>query len=418
MNKIIVIPIVAILLFLIDLYLYQGIIKVKQEKSSGFKKQIFYFYWVVSAITLLSLLIYHFVNPEEIGKNLRNFIMVWIFMNYFSKFFGVIFLFIDDIIRFFKWIFHFFKNPEPEPEEERERKKISRSEFLAKASIIATAIPFTGMAYGIAIGAHDYRIRRNTIYLPNLPKEFDGIRIAQLSDIHSGSFFSRTAVKGGVEMLLNEKPDLVFFTGDIVNNTAGELKEYASIFAKVNAPLGVFSTLGNHDYGEYVPWPSQEAKKRNLENLKRAHKEMGWDLLLNENRFLERGGEKLAILGVENWGGGRFPKYGNLGAAHKGTEEAATKLLLSHDPSHWDLQVRRLYGDIDIMFAGHTHGFQFGIELGDIKWSPSQYVYKQWAGLYQEGKQYLYVNRGFGYLGFPGRVGIPPEITIVELKRG
>src|SRR5690606_2409685 len=197
-----------------------------------------------------------------------------------------------------------------------------------------------------------------------------------------------------------------------------EVEDYIAIFSKVKAPLGVFSTLGNHDYGDYVNWPSQAAKKKNLDNLKAAHGLLGWDLLLNENREIKLGSDKIAILGVENWGKGGFVKHGRLDLAHRGTNEAAVKLLLSHDPSHWDAEVRPKYGDIDLMFAGHTHGFQFGVELGDFKWSPAQYMYPQWAGLYQNDQQYLYVNRGFGFLGFPGRIGMLPELTILELRKG
>jgi predicted MPP superfamily phosphohydrolase len=273
------------------------------------------------------------------------------------------------------------------------------------------------MVYGIVSGAHDYRIRRKTVFLPNLPKSFDGITIGQISDIHSGSFFNKTAVKGGVEMFLKEKPDVIFFTGDLVNNETDEVRDYIDIFNKLNAPLGVYSITGNHDYGDYKQWASTEAKQKNFRDLIDAHRTLGFDILLNQHRYIEQGGEKIAIIGNENWGGGRFTKYGKLDKAYSGIEDASLKLLLSHDPSHWDAQVRPLYPDIDMMFAGHTHGFQFGVEIGDFKWSPSQYVYKQWAGLYQEGSQYLYVNRGFGYLGYPGRVGIPPELTIIELKR-
>jgi uncharacterized protein len=224
-------------------------------------------------------------------------------------------------------------------------------------------------------------------------------------------------VKGGVEMVMKEKPDMIFFTGDLVNNEADEVKEYIDVFNKLRAPLGVYSVTGNHDYGDYKNWTSKEAKQQNFKDLIESHKLLGFDLLMNENRFIEQGGEKLAIIGIENWGNGRFSKYGKLDQAYAGTEKASAKILLSHDPSHWDAQVRSAYKDIDLMLSGHTHGFQFGVEIGGFKWSPSQYAYKQWAGLYQEGEQYLYVNRGFGYLGYPGRVGMPPEITILELKR-
>jgi uncharacterized protein len=243
--------------------------------------------------------------------------------------------------------------------------------------------------------------------------------IAQISDIHSGSFFNRVAVKGGVEMLMKEKPDVAFFTGDLVNNLASEVQEYVDIFSKVKAPLGVFSTLGNHDFADYVNWGDNVAGKRqNLEDLKRAHKVLGWDLLNDENRHLTQNGEKLAIIGVQNISGqSRFHTYGDLAKAVKGTEETPVKLLLSHDPTHWDKEVNTNYKDIDVMFSGHTHGTQFGITVAGQTWSPAQYAYKQWGGLYEEGNQKLYVNRGYGYIGYPGRIGMPPEITIFELKR-
>lgn len=293
---------------------------------------------------------------------------------------------------------------------------IPRSEFLAKTALIAASVPFGTMAYGILSGAHDYRIRKVTVKLPNLPRSFDGLTIGHISDIHSGSFFNRTAVRGGVDMLMKHKPDLIFFTGDLVNNESKEVKDYISVFDKFKAPLGVYSVTGNHDYGDYHRFDSVAAKRKNFDDLIEAHRVMGFNLLMNRNHIIEQGGEKLAIIGNENWGAGRFSKYGKLDRAHQGTDEAAVKLLLSHDPSHWDAQVRPQYKDIDIQFAGHTHGFQFGVEIGNFKWSPSQYAYKQWAGLYQEGSQYLYVNRGFGYLGYPGRIGMPPELTIMELK--
>ena len=254
------------------------------------------------------------------------------------------------------------------------------------------------------------------IPIKGLPKQFHGLKIGQLSDIHSGSFFNKKAVEGGVNLLLQEKPDLFVFTGDLVNNETSEVRDYKDIFSKATAPLGAFSTLGNHDYGDYRRWDSASAKQQNLDDIVRVHKEMGWDLLRNENRTLEIDGEKLSLIGVENWGAGRFAKYGDIASAYTNSE-ADTKILLSHDPSHWDAQIRPDYQDIDLMLAGHTHGFQFGVEIGNFKWSPSQYIYKQWADLYTEGDQHLYVNRGFGFIGYPGRVGILPEVAILELVK-
>lgn len=414
MAKLMAFLILLFVLALIDLYVYQAIITVSKDFTSGWKLFIRYGFWIFTAITFGAILWYAYGDPYKYGSQLRNMVLTGIFMVYFSKLFGVLFVLIDDIQRGIRWATAFFQRGS---EAHSTGETIPRSEFLAKAAVITATIPFAAMTYGIISGAHDYRIRRRTIYLPNLPKSFDGIRIGQLSDIHSGSFFSKTAVQGGVEMFLKEKPDLIFFTGDLVNNQTSEVKDYVPVFSKLKAPLGVYSVTGNHDYGDYVSWSSPEAKQKNFADLVRAHKEMGFDLLMNESRTLEENGDKLAILGIENWGAGRFAKYGKLDQAHAQTDEAAVKLLLSHDPSHWDAQVRQDYGDIDVMFAGHTHGFQFGVEIGGFKWSPSQYVYKQWADLYQEGSQYLYVNRGFGYIGYPGRVGIPPELTIIELKR-
>jgi len=276
------------------------------------------------------------------------------------------------------------------------------------------------LSWGIISGAHDYQVRRRKIYLPHLPKSFEGFTIAQISDIHSGSFYNKTAVKGGVEMLLAEKPNLILFTGDLVNNHPDEMKEYVSVFDKFKADFGVFSVMGNHDYSDYIFGISLAERHLLRKKLHQVHKAMNWRLLLDENIFVEQNGEKLAIIGVQNWGTGNFPKYGNLAKAYQGAEEAAVKILLSHDPSHWDAQIRPEFSDIDLTLSGHTHGMQLGIEYGDFRWSPVQYRYKQWADLYQEksnlGKmQYLYVNRGFGYIGYLGRVGILPEITILTL---
>jgi len=408
------VAIIFMFLFLVvDYYFFQAIITVSGNLSPTAKSVIRYGFWLPTALSIIALLWWAFEDPYKYSATTRQLVLSGLFVIYFSKLFGILVLFVDDLQRGVRWVVsQFSKKPDGLPGE-----VIPRSEFLAKTALIASAIPLGAFTYGIVSGAHDYHVKRVTVKLPNLPKAFDGIRIGQLSDIHSGSFWNKTAVKGGIEMFMKEKPDVIFFTGDLVNTKSDEVKPYMDIFDKIKAPLGVFSITGNHDYGDYGSWPSIQEKQKNFKNLIEAHRLLGFDLLLNEHRMLEQNGEKLAILGIENWGAGRFSKYGKLDRAYQGTEDAATKLLLSHDPSHWDAQVRKEYTDIDMAFAGHTHGFQFGVEIGNLKWSPSQYIYKQWAGLYQEGNQYLYVNRGFGYLGYPGRVGIPPELTIVELKR-
>jgi uncharacterized protein len=399
---------------LIDFYTYQSVVIASKQLSNFWKSVFRYSFWLITLFTIILLGWYMFGNAFRTSTIARNFAMVWVSLIYFSKLFAVLIIFADDIRRAILWIKSLFVTEE---NEEPKKEGITRSDFLMKTALITATVPFAVMSYGIISGAHDYRIKRRTIYFKNLPKAFDGIRFAQISDIHSGSFFDRKAVMGGVQMLINEKPDAIFFTGDLVNNETSEVNEYIDVFGKLKAPLGVYSVTGNHDYGDYKSWNTAADKVNNFKDLMEAHRLMGYDLLMNEHRMLELNGDKIAIIGVENWGKGRFPKYGKLDEAVRGTDEAPVKILLSHDPSHWDLQVRKNYTDIDLMLAGHTHGFQFGIEIGDFKWSPSQYVYKQWADLYTEGNQHLYVNRGFGFIGYPGRIGIPPEITIIELKR-
>jgi predicted MPP superfamily phosphohydrolase len=398
---------------LIDVYVFQAVINVSKDWSPLWRQSVRYGFWFPTLISVSGMLWWTFSDPYKGTDYLRIYILAGSAILYFSKLFAVLFLFVDDLQRGVRWVVKYFtKSSTNLPGE-----AITRSEFLSRAALVASAVPLGLSVYGVISGAHDYRVRKVTLKLPNLPKSFDGIRIGQLSDIHSGSFWNKTAVKGGVEMLMREKPDLIFFTGDLVNNESAEVKDYIPIFEKIKAPLGVFSITGNHDYGDYHPWQSKEAKRKNFADLIEAHKLLGYDLLMNEHRMIEQGVDKLAIIGIENWGAGRFSKYGKLDQAYSGTDEAVTKILLSHDPTSWDAIVRPNHKDIDLTLSGHTHGFQFGVEIANFKWSPIQYAFKHWAGLYQEDNQYLYVNRGFGYLGYPGRIGMPPELTVFELKR-
>ncbi|MCY7351456.1 MAG: metallophosphoesterase [Cytophagaceae bacterium] len=417
MNKLIIIPLAALLFLVVDWYVLQALKTAMQHFSGPTQRVLIYAHWSVTAVTLVAFFLYHFAPTDLLGPRLRMGIMVGLFINYLSKTLVVVVLLVDDLIRLGKWVASRFQEKSVDTQSNAiPRNAIPRSEFLAKTAMVVGAIPVVSLTWGIISGAHDYRVRRVKLVLKNLPRSFDGLKIAQLSDIHSGSFFNKTAVKGGVEMLLAEKPDVVFFTGDLVNNRADEVRDYLPIFEKVRAPLGVFSTLGNHDYGDYAAWESETAKRQNLQNLMQAHKLLGWNLMMDTHTTLKQNGDEIAIIGIQNWGSGRWPKYGNLAKAYAGAEDFPVKLLLSHDPSHWDAQVRPEFPGIDVQFAGHTHGMQFGIEIPGFRWSPAQYVYKQWAGMYEQGGQRLYVNRGYGYLGYPGRVGILPEITIFELK--
>ncbi|MFN4144682.1 MAG: metallophosphoesterase [Runella sp.] len=404
-------------LLLIDWYVFQAVKVLSKDFAPDNRRLVHSIYWAVPVLSLVVWLFTQFVlPPDALSRATRQFVWTALIVPYFAKLFALLFIAFDDLLRFFRWIGSFF-NQASTTTTEPSNEVIPRSEFLMKTALAVGGGTVAGFAYGILSGAHDYRVRRIKIPLSNLPKAFDGLKIAQLSDIHSGSFFNKKAVKGGVEMLMAEKPDLFVFTGDLVNNTADEVKDYIEIFGKIKAPLGSFSVLGNHDYGDYYLWPSAEAKRQNLEDLKKAHRLLSWDLLLDEHRSIMVGNEKIALLGIQNWGLGGFAQYGNLAKAYSNTDDFPVKILLSHDPSHWNAQVTKSYHDIDLALAGHTHGMQFGVEWGNFRWSPAQYRYHQWAGLYQQAQQYLYVNRGFGYIGYPGRIGILPEITVLELVK-
>lgn len=406
--------IIGVLLLLIDLYFYQAVSTLLKGASTSKRMLVNYIYWGFTAFTLLVMLTPTVVSIEHWPKYLRVYLIALVVMTFASKLIGSIFLLIDDIVRLFRWIGSYISTPSESTTENVHR--ISRLKFLNQIALGMAALPFAGFIYGMVRGAFNYKVHTTKVILPNLPASFNGLRIVQISDIHSGSFVSTTPLEEAVKIINEQKADLVLFTGDLVNNIASETEPFIATLSKIKAPMGVFSSLGNHDYGDYVTWESPEIKRQNLETLKGVHAQMGWRLLMNEHVPLTRGEDKIALLGIENWGGNlNFPKYGDMKSAHTGTEGYPVKLLLSHDPSHWNMQVREEYKDVDITFSGHTHGFQFGIEIPGFKWSPSQYVYKQWAGLYQHGNQYLYVNRGLGFLGYPGRVGILPEITVMEL---
>jgi len=417
MGRTIFLTVLCFIVILFDIYCYNAILAVFKNWKTSTKQFFKRAWWIVNISLIIGVFCAIYLN---LFLTARAIILVAFFLLTASKAVMLPFLLIDDLRRLVIKLSRLLKRKKTvEPAKESiAGEPISRSSFLVKAGLIAGAVPLSSLSWGIISGAYDYQIRRVNLKLPNLPSAFDGITMAQVSDIHSGSFYNKTAVKGGVEMLLAEKPDFVFFTGDLVNNLTSEVKDYQDIFSKVTAPLGVYSVLGNHDYGDYhFGKGSSPAKVKNLQDMVATHKIMGWDLLMNDHRRLKVDGEEIGILGIENWGMGRFPKYGKMELATQNTDDLPVKLLLSHDPSHWRGEVLQKYPQIDAMFSGHTHGMQFGVRLKEMQWSPVQYIYKEWAGLYAEQQQQLYVNVGYGFLGYPGRVGILPEITIFTLSK-
>ena len=412
-NRIFVLLTLVLVVLALDFYIYKAILGARTNWSETKRKRFSISWWTINILFFIGIFLSIYFN---IRLTIRAIILVAFFLSFVGKVFFALFLLVDDVRRLAVWA---TRKTTKTKSNTIVGEPIKRSDFLLKAGIVAAAVPISSLSFGIISGAYDYKIVRQKLYLANLPKAFDGLTLGQISDIHSGSFYDRKAVLGGVEMLLKEKPDLIFFTGDLVNNIASEMREYQDIFSKIKAPLGVYSVLGNHDYGDYFfgRGPSA-AKAKSLADVKQTHKNMGWNLLLNEHSSIKIAGEEIGILGIENWGAGRFAKYGRMDLAVQNTDHYPVKLLLSHDPSHWRAQVLESYPQIDAMFSGHTHGMQFGVRTKEFQWSPVEYIYKEWAGLYQEKNQQLYVNVGYGFLGYPGRVGMLPEITIFELKSG
>jgi uncharacterized protein len=291
-----------------------------------------------------------------------------------------------------------------------------RRAVVSKIALSIAAIPFSSVIYGMVKGKYNYQVIRHTLYFDDLPTAFDGFKLTHISDIHSGSFDNEAKIAYGIDLINEQESDVILFTGDIVNNTADEMTPWISHFSKLKARLGKYSVLGNHDYGDYAQWKSLEEKENNFKQIKEIHPKIGFNLLLNDSVYINKGTDKIAIIGVENWGT-RFKKVGDLATASSNIKEEDFKILLSHDPSHWESEVKNHSNNYHLTLSGHTHGMQFGIEIPGIKWSPIQYIYKHWAGIYKEVGRYINVNRGFGFLAFPGRVGIWPEITVITLKK-
>lgn len=400
-------------LVVLDLYFFQGLKTITQTASSRAKLIVFICYWTISIGAIILLLLIPYINFDN--KFFRNILFACIAGLFFAKMIACTIFLVDDIRRGVQWLAGkiFFSNTEGEAYQAGE--KISRSVFLSWTGMLMGAGLFGSLIYGFG-NKYRYQLRRMQLAFDKLPASFKGLKLVHISDIHAGSFTNKNAVRKGVEKIIKEKPDIILFTGDLVNDRSTEMDNFIDIFKEIKAPMGVYSILGNHDYGDYTKWDSEIEKRANMERLKEVHAELGWRLLLDENTQLEKNGERISLIGVENISGKRgFRSYGNLSKACDGIDESNFKILMSHDPSHWDTEVIKNFPGIDLMLSGHTHGFQFGVEIPGFKWSPVQYIYKQWAGHYIEGSQQLYINRGFGFLAYPGRVGILPEITVIEL---
>ena len=405
-------------LLVVEYYSFVALRNVLKNTNGSVHVWLFSLYVIMTLTTLWSLYaVAHYGKSAWPSVSLKYFVNIFIGILIGKILIAAIMLVADIVMiipNLVSFVFSFKNHPSGIPADSS--RFISRFTFISQSAVIIGGVLTAGLVYGIS-NRYRYQLTRVKLSLKDLPEEFKGLRIIQISDIHSGSLDDPAAVTKGVETIMNEKPDLIFFTGDLVNDRADEIVPYLKVFNQLKAPMGVYSVLGNHDYGDYVSWPTEESKKENLAMLKQHHTDLGWRLLVNEHVLLERNKQQIALIGIENWGARGFAKYGDMKKAVAGLENinVGMKILLSHDPSHWEAEVRKDYRDIALTLSGHTHGMQFGIDIPGFKWSPVQYVYKQWAGLYQEENQSLYVNRGYGFIGYQGRLGVLPEITLIEL---
>jgi uncharacterized protein len=406
---------ILILIFCIDLYIFQGIKTLTANVDSDTTRKIIHgTFWTINILFTL-LIAYAFLSYDR-SKGMKTY-QIWAFngviLMLVPKLVFALILLGQDAIRLFGTGVNFaLKQPNTEGGYMPDRRV-----FISQLGLGLAAIPFAGIIYGMLKGKYDYTVHRHQIFFKDLPDAFDGLTITQISDIHAGSFDNPEAVKRGIALANAQKSDLLFFTGDLVNNEATEIEPYLDIFKALHAPLGKFSILGNHDYGDYKWWRNSTEKSENMMQLKKHHKTLGFKLMLDENLEIERNGQKITLIGVENWGHG-FAQYGDLSKAMTGVARDSFKILLSHDPTHWEKQVKTLDEPVHLTLSGHTHGAQMGVEIKGFKWSPIKYRYPKWAGLYEENGRYLHINRGFGFLGFSGRVGILPEISVLELRKG
>ncbi|WP_242092611.1 metallophosphoesterase [Aestuariivivens sediminicola] len=403
--------IIFIIIFgIIDLYAYQAFKTVSKNQWLNV------LYWVVTILVIGNFVMHYYgFNRRDGFSHAHAYAFGFFVAILIPKMVLLLVMLSEDIFRIPLAIYRFFT----EGDSAKGNYFASRRQFISQIALGIAALPLASILYGIYKGKYNYKVLKYTLHFEDLPEAFDGYKITQISDIHSGSFDNDDKVKYGVDLINRQNSDVILFTGDIVNNKADELQPYTTIFNKLQAKDGLFSVLGNHDYGDYVTWDSEEAKTKNLDYLKKLQREIGFDLLLNESRYIERDGQRIALIGVENWGAGGFKKAGDLNKAAQHIDVNDFKILMSHDPTHWQKQVIKDPKHYHLTLSGHTHGMQFGIEIpGWFKWSPVKWRYKYWAGIYEEAGQYINVNRGFGYLAFPGRVGIWPEITVIELKKG
>lgn len=397
--------IMVVFFFLVEWYAYQAIKAITKQK-------LYHFVWIGIMALVYAQFLFQFINALKMRGQTPAMQLSFgiILMFLIPKIIVILFLFGEDVTRLAQKIMGYFSGTTTHTVS-------GRRKFISQLALGLAAIPFASFLYGILKGKYNYKVLKYELEYDDLPESFNGFTITQISDIHSGSFTNKEKVQYAVDLVNKQQSDVVLFTGDIVNNFAYEMDNFIDVFKQIKAPDGCFSVLGNHDYGDYAKWETKKDRFKNFNAIKAIHPKIGFDLLLNENRFIEKNGERIAIVGVENWGKG-WKQAGDLKKATQTVSKDDFKILLSHDPSHWEHVVKKDNFNYHLTLSGHTHGLQMGIEIpGFIKWSPVKYVYKQWAGLYKEQNRYINVNRGFGFHGFSGRTGIWPEITVIRLKK-
>ncbi|MES2577089.1 MULTISPECIES: metallophosphoesterase [unclassified Flavobacterium] len=399
----------CLILLVIELYTFQVLKTLIKSKPILFSIQII-------SILVLVYIVYSLMQfDRSVGQTKQMMVIMGLLLIvYVPKLILTLILMGEDIFRLGAGTVNYFVNYDKNTDFLNSRRK-----FVSQIGLGLAAVPFLSLIYGVTIGKYNYKVIKQRIFFPDLPDAFDGFTITQISDVHSGSFDNPEKINYAIDLVNEQNSDMILFTGDIVNTDAKEMHPWIETFNRIKKhEYGKYSVLGNHDYGEYVTWPSEAAKEDNFKAIKDLYGQIGFKLMLNEHTFIEKGDEKIALVGVENWGH-NFKKAGDINKASQHVNKEDFKILMSHDPSHWEHEVQHHEKNFHLTLSGHTHGMQFGIEIpGYFKWSLAQYVYKQWAGLYENVGRYVYVNRGFGFHAYPGRVGIMPEITVIELKKG